>query len=78
MNERTQLESKNELYKLSVEEKRLAESTREDFQGAKLTVGFFLEDNEEMRENQRMVLENIFKQFSDITVKQTQIKSNPP
>jgi hypothetical protein len=72
----SQLGSKNELYKLSVEEKRLAESTREDFQGTRLTMGFFLEDNDELRENQRVLLENIIKQFTDVGVKQAQIKSS--
>jgi hypothetical protein len=75
---RSQLESKHELYKLSVEEKRLAESTREDFQGARLTLNFFLEDSEELRENQKVLLENILKQFHDVAVKQAQIKSSSP
>ncbi len=47
----------------------------EDFMGTKLTMSFFIEDNEELRDNSRSLLENIVKQFADIVVKQAQIKS---
>lgn len=38
------LGNKNELYKLSVEEKRLAEDCREDFLGFRIMFGYYLED----------------------------------
>lgn len=69
------LENKNELYKLSVEEKRLAEACREDFQGSKMTLGFFFEDNQELRENRKADLQAIAKQFTDLNVKLKDVKS---